>query len=108
MNHRPGKYSVKDMKRNLTSHPDELKKQTRKMGWKRQLTDEQIQMANRHMKSRSQLVIREPKPSISLHFSESPEYKAIPCCWWEFRERMSIPCCQEVKDFLEKQAIAFS
>lgn len=43
MNHRLGKYYAKYMQGNLRSHPDELKKLTRKMGRRRQLTDEQIQ-----------------------------------------------------------------
>ena len=43
MNHRLGKYYAKYMQGKLRSHPDELKKLTRKMGRRRQLTDEQIQ-----------------------------------------------------------------
>ena len=56
----------------------------------------------------SQLVMQERKPSIGLCPLESPKYKATACCRWKFRERMSISCCQEVKGFLEKQAVAFS
>lgn len=107
MNHRLGKYYAKDMQGNLRSHPDELKKPTRKMGRRRQLTDEQIQKANRQLGS-TLTVMQERKPSIGLCPLESPKYKATACCRWKFRERMSISCCQEVKGFLEKQAVAFS
>ena len=51
MNHRLGKYYAKYMQGKLRSHPDELKKLTRKMGRRRQLTDEQIQKANRQLGS---------------------------------------------------------
>ena len=51
MNHRIGKYYAKYMQGKLRSHPDELKKLTRKMGRRRQLTDEQIQKANRQLGS---------------------------------------------------------
>ena len=61
-----------------------------------------------NLEAHSQLVMQEQKSSISLCPSESLKYKATACCRWKFGERMSIPCCQEVKGFLEKQAVAFS